>query len=130
MASSQAPVGSTCSLRTSAGGGSQLMLDKNHTHFFLVDGEAEAEASCTRGRFEDLIRSLHRPSPDGRPAACSAYVVVTHQHSTIRRAVDRLVFLHAGAVVWEGTVAEFDSSTVPIVAQFREGALDGPIKYE
>lgn len=57
MASSQAPVGSTCSLRTSAGGGSQLMLDKNHTHFFLVDGEAEAEASCTRGRFEDLIRS-------------------------------------------------------------------------
>jgi len=79
---------------------------------------------------EDLIRSLHRPSPDGRPAACSAYVVVTHQHSTIRRAVDRLVFLHAGAVVWEGTVAEFDSSTVPIVAQFREGALDGPIKYE
>jgi ABC-type transporter Mla maintaining outer membrane lipid asymmetry ATPase subunit MlaF len=40
---------------------------------------------------EDLIRSLH-----GNRVA--SYVVVTHQHSTIRRAVDRLVFLHEGKV--------------------------------
>ena len=79
---------------------------------------------------EDLIRSLHAPGPGGRPPACSAYVVVTHQHSTIRRAVDRLIFLHGGKVVWQGTVEEFDNSTEPIVAQFRDGALDGPIKYE
>ena len=29
----------------------------------------------------------------------SSYIVVTHQHSTIRRAVDRLIFLHEGRVV-------------------------------
>ena len=43
---------------------------------------------------EDLIRSLHVGGRDGGNAAqkaggISAYIVVTHQHSTIRRAVDR-----------------------------------------
>ena len=67
---------------------------------------------------------------DDPPAVCAAHIVVTHQHSTIRRAVDRLVFLHQGSVAWEGTVEEFDASHAPIVRQFREGRLDGPIKYE
>ncbi len=35
-----------------------------------------------------------------------------------------------GHVVWEGTVAEFDSTEEPIVRQFASGSLDGPIKYE
>ena len=51
---------------------------------------------------EDLIRTLHAPgampqaSSNGAPSkgGISAYIVVTHQHSTIRRAVDRLIFLH------------------------------------
>ena len=50
---------------------------------------------------EDLMRSMH-DSPGVRsngsaPSARSgitSYIVVTHQHSTIRRAVDRLIFLH------------------------------------
>lgn len=50
---------------------------------------------------EDLMRSMH-DSPDmysngSAPSARSgitSYIVVTHQHSTIRRAVDRLIFLH------------------------------------
>lgn len=97
---------------------------------------------------EDLIRSLGPKKPkmkgsssssfdnddveedDSDPAVCAAHIVVTHQHSTIRRAVDRLVFLHQGSVAWEGTVEEFDASDAPIVRQFREGRLDGPIKYE
>ena len=33
-------------------------------------------------------------------------------------------------MAWEGTVEEFDASDAPIVRQFREGRLDGPIKYE
>ena len=44
---------------------------------------------------EDLIRSLQ--STRGQQTSregISSYIVVTHQHSTIRRAVDRLVFLH------------------------------------
>jgi len=59
----------------------------------------------------------------------SSYIVVTHQHSTIRRAVDRLIFLHKGKVVWEGPTEQFDTTDEPIVRQFATGALDGPIKY-
>ncbi|KAJ0768775.1 putative ABC-type sulfate transporter [Helianthus annuus] len=68
---------------------------------------------------EDLIRSVHCKGEDalGNPGKIASYVVVTHQHSTIRRAVDRLVFLHEGKVVWQGLTHEFTSSTNPIVQQ-------------
>lgn len=56
--------------------------------------------------------------------------VVTHQHSTIKRACDRLIFLHEGRVVWEGSVSEFDTSDEPIVRQFASGSLHGPMKYK
>lgn len=84
---------------------------------------------------EDLMRSLHSTNngngnDHNTPRkGISSYIVVTHQHSTIRRAVDRLVFLHKGTVVWEGSVEEFDTTDEPIVRQFAEGSLDGPISY-
>lgn len=79
---------------------------------------------------EDLIRSVHIKGEDaiGKPGIAS-YVIVTHQHSTIRRAVDRLLFLYEGKVVWQGMTHEFSTSTNPIVHQFASGSLDGPIKY-
>lgn len=82
---------------------------------------------------EDLMRSLHAQATetmlDGKPSGISSYIVVTHQHSTIRRAVDRIIFLHQGKVVWEGSVKEFDTTDEPIVRQFAEGSLEGPISY-
>lgn len=89
---------------------------------------------------EDLIRSMHDPRFVRRDVCMpgiqlqegcgvSSYVVVTHQHSTIRRSVDRIIFLNQGRVVWEGTVADFERTEEPIVRQFREGSLDGPIAY-
>lgn len=80
---------------------------------------------------EDLIRSVHMRDEDsnGKPGKITSYIVVTHQHSTIRRAVDRLLFLHEGKVVWQGMTHEFTTSTNPIVQQFASGSLDGPIKY-
>ncbi|PON37904.1 Phosphonate C-P lyase system [Trema orientale] len=80
---------------------------------------------------EDLIRSVHMKGEDalGKPGNIASYVVVTHQHSTIRRAVDRLIFLYEGKVVWQGMTHEFTTSTNPIVQQFASGSLDGPIKY-
>ncbi|KAH9535609.1 hypothetical protein CY35_17G062300 [Sphagnum magellanicum] len=80
---------------------------------------------------EDLIRSVHINGHDarGKPGTIASYVVVTHQHSTIRRAVDRILFLHEGKVVWEGKTAEFETSTNPIVRQFAGGSLQGPIRY-
>jgi ABC-type transporter Mla maintaining outer membrane lipid asymmetry ATPase subunit MlaF len=81
---------------------------------------------------EDLIRSMHEPNgPENANSGpgISSYVVVTHQHTTIRRAVDRIIFLHAGRVVWEGPVEEFDATDEPIVRQFASGSLHGPIVY-
>uniref|UniRef100_A0A1D1YCC8 Protein TRIGALACTOSYLDIACYLGLYCEROL 3, chloroplastic n=1 Tax=Anthurium amnicola TaxID=1678845 RepID=A0A1D1YCC8_9ARAE len=80
---------------------------------------------------EDLIRSVHLKGKDalGKPGKIASYVVVTHQHSTIRRAVDRLLFLNEGRLVWEGMTHEFTSSTNPIVRQFASGCLEGPIRY-
>ncbi|KAK1318743.1 hypothetical protein QJS10_CPB04g01806 [Acorus calamus] len=80
---------------------------------------------------EDLIRSVHLKGEDamGKPGNIASYVVVTHQHSTIRRAVDRLLFLYEGKIVWQGMTHEFMSSTNPIVRQFASGSLDGPIRY-
>jgi ABC-type transporter Mla maintaining outer membrane lipid asymmetry ATPase subunit MlaF len=91
---------------------------------------------------EDLMRNLHNESlatmqssdeegggDSGGGSLISSYVVVTHQHSTIRRAVDRIIFLHEGKVVWEGTNKEFDTTDEPIVRQFAVGSLDGPIAY-
>ncbi|XP_047327639.1 protein TRIGALACTOSYLDIACYLGLYCEROL 3, chloroplastic [Impatiens glandulifera] len=80
---------------------------------------------------EDLIRSVHfkGDSMPKNPGKIASYIVVTHQHSTIKRAVDRLLFLHEGKVVWQGMTNEFMSSTNPIVQQFASGSLDGPINY-
>ena len=46
---------------------------------------------------EDLIRQLQFADE-----ICSSYAIVTHQHSTIRRTADRVVFLYQGKVQWEG----------------------------
>ena len=68
---------------------------------------------------------------DVAPAPAWPRQVVTHQHTTIRRAVDRLVFLHKGKVAWEGHTDAFsDSNPEPIVRQFATGNLAGPIKLE
>ncbi len=49
--------------------------------------------------------------------------------SRVRPVLCRLVFLHEGRVVWEGTTDEFEDSEIPIVKQFRTGGLKGPIQY-
>lgn len=54
---------------------------------------------------EDLMRSMHGFNSESKSTnglSISSYIVVTHQHSTIRRAVDRIIFLHDGVVAWEG----------------------------
>ena len=89
---------------------------------------------------EDLIRQMSRggmqssnkqngAGSDHKKKGMAAYIVVTHQHSTIRRAVDRIVFLHEGRVAWEGPVEDFDTTNEPIVRQFASGSLQGPITY-
>ena len=72
---------------------------------------------------EDLIRKLQYTNE-----ICSSYAIVTHQHSTIRRTADRVVFLYQGKVQWEGKVGEIDTTNNPSIRQFMSGSLNGPIK--
>ena len=108
----------------------------------LPEGWSEASSSDGRTYYftKEGATSWERPRPikpkgpqsshhRQKVTGISSYIVVTHQHSTIRRAVDRLIFLHQGKVVWEGSVKEFDTTSEPIVRQFAEGTLNGPIQY-
>jgi phospholipid/cholesterol/gamma-HCH transport system ATP-binding protein len=69
---------------------------------------------------EDLVRNLQSSS--------SAYVMVTHQNSTIRRTGDRLVFLFDGKFQWDGAMTEIDTTDNPLVRQFFSASIEGPIK--
>ncbi len=72
---------------------------------------------------EDLIVKLQREKK-------ASSIVVTHQASTIRRTAQRVLMLYEGYIVWEGTPKElFDyNNDNPFAKQFRDGALDGPMK--
>ena len=72
---------------------------------------------------EDLVRDLQCTK-----RGCGTYIMVTHQHSTIRRTADRIVFLYGGKVQWVGTVEEIDNTDNPLVRQFFSGSVDGPIR--
>lgn len=70
---------------------------------------------------EDLIRKVHSEHNE------AAYLIVTHQESTIRRTADRVVFLHDGRVQWAGGVDEIDVTDNPFVRQFFSAQVQGPI---
>ncbi|NJM86071.1 MAG: ATP-binding cassette domain-containing protein [Cyanobacteria bacterium CRU_2_1] len=71
---------------------------------------------------EDLIRDLQHAQ-----GGCGTYAIVTHQHSTIRRTTDRIIFLYRGKVQWEGRIEALDTTENPAVRQFLSGNVDGPI---
>lgn len=58
---------------------------------------------------------------------CRTCVMVTHQFSTIRRTVDRVIFLHDGKIRWDGPVTELETTTNPYVRQFFSASTNGPI---
>jgi phospholipid/cholesterol/gamma-HCH transport system ATP-binding protein len=72
---------------------------------------------------EDLVRKLQCT-----PGGCGAYVMVTHQDSTIRRTADRVVFLYKGKIQWQGNVSEIDTTDNPLVRQFFSASIEGPIQ--
>lgn len=73
-------------------------------------------------RIENLIRSVQD--------VCPTCVIVTHQFSTIRRTADRVVLMHEGAIVWDGSVEELDTTDNPFVRQFMSGSITGPLTSE
>jgi phospholipid/cholesterol/gamma-HCH transport system ATP-binding protein len=70
---------------------------------------------------EDLMVSL-------KDSACDSLVVVTHQHSTIRRTAERLILLYRGTVRYAGAVKEIDHTDDPYIRQFFSGDTQGPME--
>jgi phospholipid/cholesterol/gamma-HCH transport system ATP-binding protein len=75
--------------------------------------------ACTR--IEDLI--VHTTA-----IAQGSSVVVSHVMSTILRTADRVVLLYDGEFRWQGSVADFQTTTNPYVLQFRTASLSGPMQ--
>jgi phospholipid/cholesterol/gamma-HCH transport system ATP-binding protein len=72
---------------------------------------------------ENLVRDLQCTEK-----GCGTYIMVSHQHSTIRRTADRIIFLYGGKVQWIGTVEEIDTTDNALVKQFFSGSVEGPIR--
>lgn len=64
---------------------------------------------------------------DLRDRAGTTNVVVSHHLSSIMRISDRVIMLHDGQIVAEGTPDEVRAADSPVVRQFIEGRADGPI---
>lgn len=72
---------------------------------------------------ENLVRQLQCNS-----GACGTYVMVSHQESTIRRTGDRVIFLYDGKIQWQGRINEIDTTDHPMVRQFFNASIEGPIR--
>ena len=59
-----------------------------------------------------------------------ASIVVTHQMSSIKRTVKKVVMLCHSKVVWQGSPIEFESSNDPYVKQFVAADVKGPVFAE
>ena len=61
-----------------------------------------------------------------RPGITS--VVISHDMKAVLHFADKVVMLVDGVVAHEGTPRYFEQSDDPLVRQFMEGSLDGPMK--
>ena len=57
----------------------------------------------------------------------AASIVVTHQFSTWTRTTEKILLMHDGVAVWEGTTKEAMVSENEYMKQFAKGLKDGPM---
>ncbi len=55
-------------------------------------------------------------------------IVVTHDMVSAYKVADRIVMLHRGVIMFDGTPAEIKNTDNKVVRQFIEGRAEGPIK--
>ena len=89
-------------------------------NIILYDEPTEWLDPVTSTLIEDYIVQLKKELN----AAC---VVVTHQLSTIKRAVDYVIMLYQGNIVFKGTVNELLAGTNEYARQFVSASIHGPM---
>jgi len=66
----------------------------------------------------DLIVATHEAERPGEPARTT--VIVTHDKDLLGRLKPRTVLLHQGKVLFDGSLAEFEASTSPVIRPYFE----------
>ena len=54
-------------------------------------------------------------------------ITITHDMRTLRDVADRVAMLHEGRLHWQGSAAEALATDEPVLRQFTQGELTGPI---
>lgn len=72
------------------------------------------------------VDALIRDTQDAHPGLTS--VVISHDMNATFRIADQIAMLHEGQVILVGEPALFRETDHPVVRQFVEGRLEGPIK--
>jgi phospholipid/cholesterol/gamma-HCH transport system ATP-binding protein len=91
----------------------------NDPKIILYDEPTAGLDPITSTLLEDYMNKLSRKEH-------TAGIVVTHQHSTIRRTADKIICLFKGKIVWQGNVHEADTDDNPYIRQFIDGIPNGP----
>lgn len=89
-------------------------------NIILYDEPTAGLDPVTSTMIEDYIVHLKRELN----AAC---IVVTHQLSTIKRAVDNVIMLYQGNIVFSGTVNELLAGKNEYARQFVSASIQGPM---
>lgn len=96
--------------------------ESDQPNIILYDEPTAGLDPVASTRIENLIRDLLTVEK-----ACSAYLIVTHQDSTIRRTANRIVFIYQGKIQWDSPMPEAYKSEHPLLKQFFTGSIEGPI---
>jgi phospholipid/cholesterol/gamma-HCH transport system ATP-binding protein len=56
-------------------------------------------------------------------------LVVTHHMSSAFKIADKIIMLHKGKIIAQGSSDEFKQSEHPLIKQFVEGLADGPVPF-
>jgi phospholipid/cholesterol/gamma-HCH transport system ATP-binding protein len=60
----------------------------------------------------------------------STTITITHDMHSARRIADRVAMIYQGSILWDGKVADIDTSGNAFVDQFIHGRAEGPIQME
>lgn len=82
----------------------------------------------TTGLDPILVRAIHQLILDTHRTFGYTAVLVSHEIPAVFDIATRVAMIHEGSIIEEGTPQEMLKSTNPLVRQFIEGRLEGPIR--